>query len=38
MELAPFSDIRKGLKWLPGFHWASPSTPLDAYGYVGLEQ
>ncbi len=30
MELAPFPCGR-----LPGFHRASPSTPLDAYCYVG---
>jgi diacylglycerol kinase family enzyme len=30
MELAPFPYGR-----LPGFHRASPSTPLDAYSYVG---
>src|SRR6516165_3640706 len=29
MELAPFPCGR-----LPGFHRASPSTPLDAYSYV----
>jgi hypothetical protein len=29
MELAPFPYGR-----LPGFHRASPSTPLDAYCYV----
>ena len=29
MELAPFPYGR-----LPGFHRASPSTPLDAYSYV----
>ena len=31
MELAPF-PLDAG--WLPGFHRASPSTPLDAYSYV----
>ncbi len=30
MELAPFPFGR-----LPGFRRASPSTPLDAYCYVG---
>ncbi len=33
MELPPFpSACATG--WLAGFHWANPSTPLDAYCYV----
>jgi len=31
MELAPFAACAA---WLPGFHRASPSTPLDASSYV----
>jgi hypothetical protein len=31
MELAPFVACAT---WLPGFHRASPSTPLDASSYV----
>src|SRR4051794_28628361 len=34
-ELAPSLAAPEGLaKWLPGFHRAVPSTPLDASGYV----
>src|SRR3954468_8334265 len=34
-ELAPSSATSEDLaKWLPGFHRAVPSTPLDASGYV----
>ena len=31
MELPPFPACAG---WLAGFHWANPSTPLDAYCYV----
>jgi hypothetical protein len=33
MELPPFPAAR-ATGWLAGFHWANPSTPLDAYCYV----
>ncbi len=33
MELPPFPSAR-ATGWLAGFHWANPSTPLDAYCYV----
>src|SRR3989337_2822541 len=34
-ELAPFSLARADAReWLPGFHRASPSTPLDVSSYV----
>ena len=35
MELPPFLACAR---WLAGFHWASPSTPLDAYCYVRDER
>src|SRR3712207_4480186 len=35
MELPPFPACAG---WLAGFHRASPSTPLDAYGYVARER
>src|SRR6476469_8524272 len=34
-DLAPSLAAPEGLaQWLPGFHRAVPSTPLDASGYV----
>src|SRR6476469_8824901 len=34
-DLAPSLATPEGLaQWLPGFHRAVPSTPLDASGYV----